>query len=227
MNNNQGQKDNNQVKGNSVLLTIIAVSTLLVAVIGATFAYFTASISGNNTASSVIVNASNIASITYNNTNVLTLDNAYPGQYSNEITFTVATTKATDVAIPYRIVWASVSNNFANKGDLVYRITGAKSTSSDAANSGGWTTAPSTIVAGGEPITILDNTFPVSNTVTTHTYQMQMHFKETGTNQNSNQGKSFTGKVEVKLNDGDNYSDTKYYTSSAPQGTTTEPTSAY
>ena len=35
-------------KRNTVLLTVIAIATLLVAVVGATFAYFSADISGNN-----------------------------------------------------------------------------------------------------------------------------------------------------------------------------------
>ncbi len=42
-------------KSNTMLLTVIAIATLLVAVIGATFAYFTAAISNTETASTVIV----------------------------------------------------------------------------------------------------------------------------------------------------------------------------
>lgn len=45
---------------NTLLLTVIAIATLLVAVIGATFAYFTAQLSGSEDSSSVIVTAANL-----------------------------------------------------------------------------------------------------------------------------------------------------------------------
>ena len=57
--------ENSNRKGNTILLTVIAVATLLVAVVGATFAYFTASVSGNESAKSVIVNAATIGTITF------------------------------------------------------------------------------------------------------------------------------------------------------------------
>ena len=60
---------NETKKGNTVLLTVIAVATLLVAVVGATFAYFTASVAGNDTASSVVVKTAQIGTITYTNGN--------------------------------------------------------------------------------------------------------------------------------------------------------------
>jgi hypothetical protein len=54
--------DNN--RQNTLLLTVIAVATLLVAVIGATFAYFTARTTGTETTSTVVVTAARLA-ITY------------------------------------------------------------------------------------------------------------------------------------------------------------------
>lgn len=45
---------------NTLLLTVIAVATLLVAIVGATFAYFTASISGNDISTPMNVSAANL-----------------------------------------------------------------------------------------------------------------------------------------------------------------------
>lgn len=45
---------------NTLLLTVIAIATLLVAVIGATFAYFTAQLGGSEDSSTVIVTAANL-----------------------------------------------------------------------------------------------------------------------------------------------------------------------
>ena len=47
-------------KSNTVILTIILSATFLVVMVGATFAYFTAKVSGNDTASSVIVNTASL-----------------------------------------------------------------------------------------------------------------------------------------------------------------------
>lgn len=45
-------------KNNTILLTVIAIATLLVVVTGATFAYFAAVVKGNDTASSISIKAS-------------------------------------------------------------------------------------------------------------------------------------------------------------------------
>ena len=60
--------DNNNNQ-NTLLLTVIAVATLLIAVVGATFAYFTANTTGTETASTIVVTAARLE-ITYeDNTN--------------------------------------------------------------------------------------------------------------------------------------------------------------
>lgn len=48
-----------------MLLTVIAVATLLVAVVGATFAYFSVTVSGSNTATNVTGQTGKIATLTY------------------------------------------------------------------------------------------------------------------------------------------------------------------
>ena len=55
----ENNRDNSGRK-NTILLTVIGVSTLLVALVGATFAYFTAQLSGNPTNDNV-----NITTDTY------------------------------------------------------------------------------------------------------------------------------------------------------------------
>ena len=46
-------------KNNTVLLTVIGIATLLVAVVGATFAYFSAQLSGTENQSTMTIQASN------------------------------------------------------------------------------------------------------------------------------------------------------------------------
>lgn len=212
-------------KGNTILLTVIAIATLLVAIVGATFAYFTASVTGNTDASSVVIKTTSIGNVTYENGTELKLDNAYPGAYSNKITFTVSVTD-NDAAMPYELKWVNITNDFVlgaeDKAELVYSLAGTATKggtvvdlSEDTTYEGGFAAVPTvattigtgSLAAGGD----------------THTYEMQVHFKETATDQNSNQGRTFIGKIEVATSG----SDTTYYNSENTDGTATKPTSAY
>lgn len=202
-------------KGNTVLLTVIAIATLLVAIVGATFAYFTASVQGNETASSVVVTTASLGTITYQNGTELVLENAYPGAYSNEITFTVASEDNT-IVLPYEIKWVNISNNFVDKTDLVYTLNGT-------ASNGGTlvTAAQSETVVPSAATTIGAGSLAVGGD--THTYTMRVHFKETAADQNSNQGRTFVGKIEVSTGG----TDSLYYNDLNKSGTSSRPTSAY
>ena len=231
---------NDNKKGNTVLLTVIAVATLLVAVVGATFAYFTATVAGNDAASSVIVSTAKIGQITYTNGNTITLDNAYPGAKSNEITFTVKSSNDSTVDINYTLKWAFVENTFddeitdadghtttGNPADLEYYLLGTTSKSGTVvalANNNHRAVAPTADVVIGNGV--------LKPAGDTHEYTMYVVFKETGNNQNVNQGRAFTGKVVV-LTDDQNYGDgtavdengsTTYYNNGNQDGTATQPT---
>lgn len=77
------EKNNN---GNTILLTVIGVATLLVALVGATFAYFSATIN-NEQAESIIMQTATPVGLKYRG-GTLALDNIVPGD-SKEGTFTV------------------------------------------------------------------------------------------------------------------------------------------
>ena len=75
-------------RGQSILLTVIGVATLLVSIIGATFAYFTVQVTGNNTASSINVKTADVAGVVFSDGPAITATNVYPG-YSKAKTFTI------------------------------------------------------------------------------------------------------------------------------------------
>ena len=196
-------------KSNTVILTIILSATFLVVMVGATFAYFTAKVSGNDTASSVIVNTASLGTITYTNGTELKLENAYPGATSETKTFTVAADASATANVNYSLNWTNVTNGFVNKEDLVYTLTGANS---DASNT------TTTLVTKTNEVAPSANTLIGSSVLKpgeTHTYSLTVNFKETGSDQNANQGKAFTGKIEVSTGD--------YYNDANQSGTTTAP----
>ena len=66
-------------KNNTILLTVIAIATLLVVVTGATFAYFAAVVRGNDTASSISIKASETGqTLTLGGGEQVNLTNIYP-----------------------------------------------------------------------------------------------------------------------------------------------------
>ncbi len=203
-------------KNNTILLSVITVASLLVAVVGVTYAYFTASVSG--TASSVIVNAQNLAKITYSGGSSVSLQNALPGAVTSPQTITVQASNNGTSSIKYTLKWKDVSNGFnlAGHNDIVYTLKGTSSTGSTG------------VVAAHN-----DTTAPTSDSIIgsgtikpgeKHTYTLTVKFKETGSDQNSLQGKTFSGKIEVIVNDANNNS--VYYNSANPSGTSTKPSSS-
>lgn len=65
-------------KSNTILLTVIGIATLLVVVTGATFAYFAAIVKGNDTATSIKIQAGNGGTITFGGGEEVTLNNIFP-----------------------------------------------------------------------------------------------------------------------------------------------------
>ena len=79
------EKEKNHKK---VMLLIIGVATLLVALIGATFAYFTALINRPNGEQSVAVTTTTVLGVVYTANDPISLEHALPGDHA-ETTFTI------------------------------------------------------------------------------------------------------------------------------------------
>ena len=86
-------------KGTTVLLTVIGIATLLVAVVGATFAYFTASVTETNETTNVTVTSATLGTITFDHGATLTLGDAatpaYPGAMDSKTFKVTADTEST------------------------------------------------------------------------------------------------------------------------------------
>lgn len=194
---------------NTVFLTIIAIATLLVAVIGATFAYFSVIITGNDTATSTVIRTANIK-ITYTAGDSINLENVEPG-VNGDMTFTVANDG--DRALEYKVKWTNVTNTFpstidgvaGNNDELTYTVnavSGADSIATLAATAA--PTADGYInLNSGNPITIAAGA--------THSYTIHMEFVETSSEQNYNQGRTFSAAVEVELAGNTYYSTDNVY----------------
>lgn len=198
--------------GNTVLLTVIGVATLLVALVGATFAYFSASIK-NDAQESVIITTSAPVGLEYLG-ETLSLPNAIPGD-KKDGTFTVENPADSSFSQTYDLNLLVDVNEFvkdykANNGraedagdaallaeQLVITLTGASN----------GTNTPSVLNSGKFNLT--DSTTPLSEAERKivddqridpgekHTYSITVDFKELNIPQDANQGKSFQAHIEI------------------------------
>ena len=185
----------------------------------ATFAYFTASVQ-NGTGSSVIVKTAEIGTITFNDGTEINLKDALPGA-SQQKTFTITSDTTSTSGVKYGIKFAIDSNDFdTDLGDLVYSL---KGTPSGATSTSGQTVATvneGAIEQASGSIDLGNGTLMPGET---HNYTFIIRFKETGSDQNSNQGKTFKGHLEVTTGDKDG--STLYYNNENSTGTSEMPTS--
>lgn len=95
-------------KKNVVFLTVLAVATLLTAVVGTTFAYFTATVTGDTPAENTITTAT--LSVDYTDGNAINSTLIVPGTVIPSKTITV--TNNSTVNVTYAINWVDLTNDF-------------------------------------------------------------------------------------------------------------------
>ena len=186
-------------RGQAIFLSVIGIATLLVAIVGATFAWFSTTISGKG--ATATVTTASISALNLTGTQVEG-ENVLPGWTSTDASFTISGTVTGSVSVPY----TCEINKTGSVSDLEFRVG-----SDGAANSsaGSWT-------AIGTNTQVVTGNITASNP--SDTYKIAIRFKETGEDQNTQQGKSATATVTCKITGG-----TVYYNSANPGGTTTQP----
>jgi len=169
-------------KGQTIFLSVIGIATLLVAIIGATFAYFTTTM-GNKDAVTGTVTTATISAVTLAGT-TFSGENIMPGWTSGEKTFTISTQSITGTASA-EYACKIVKTGEGNATDFEYQITGADDTTY-----GEWTAVPATATDVATGTIATDNL--------SDAYKIQFRFKETGAEQ-TNQGQTFGASVTCDL----------------------------
>lgn len=200
----------NDNKGQTIFLSVIGIATLLVAIVGATFAWFSATINNPDVLSnSVIITTASLGTITFENGTEINAINIYPGwEATKEVSLTSDANST--VEIPYYIDLNITENTFVDEGETYgyiqyyYEVT---------TSAGGEATAITKenvvdIKAETDKVQLLSKMgvlpaaeIPEGSTEKvgqTHTYIFHFIFPELGSNQNSQQGKSFTGYLSAR-----------------------------
>ena len=169
------------------ILFITGIVLLFLMTVGMSYAFFSASVSGNADAKDMVVEAGTLR-LTYTDSPEIIMQNIKPGQTITK-KVTVKNTGTLDTA--YNLVWQELYNKIG-RNDLVMSYTCERLNSSGTVDGtcAGLTETPV------KTKTITKN-IPIESGVT-HNYTITITFKETGENQNYNQGKSFSGVLGIE-----------------------------
>ena len=185
-------------KGQTIFLSVIGIATLLVAIIGATFAYFTTSMGG--TQGTVNATTAKLGSSTFTAESV-DATAVLPG-WSSEAKNVTVTLGESDVDVSYTCVLTMTANPLT---DLRLAVAGDNAVA-----------AATKTLATGETETKIAEGVLKSGESKTMTYTLT--FAETGADQNAQQSATIAGVVKCST-----AASTVYYNSANPHGTTEEP----
>lgn len=198
-------------KNNTVMLTIIGIATLLIAVVGATFAYFSATLTGTNNEKEYTVRSATVGT-EFNGGADITATGIYPKEEAwGTKTFSIKTTSTKGVSTKYRISLVIDDNDTTadetisdgaghikrfQANALSYTLTAIEA---NAATKGTMPTATETQIADpSQDIVFGEATIYGNDAIeVTQTYTLSMFFKDTGTDQNANQGAQFKGHIAI------------------------------
>ena len=185
-------------KGQSIFLSIIGIATLLVAIIGATFAWFSINVSGNENSSPIGAVAPNLGQVNFNDGVTIDIKELVPGSSSKK-TFTVGQTDPSATGqIKYNIILNVESNTLTPNADgqFVYSLTGSGNTN------------------GGTLAKVESKEVPTESTIIgsgviegyeVHTYEYTIGLNYIDADQNAAQGKEFSGYLSVQIADESKY----------------------
>lgn len=186
-------------KRQMTLLTIVSLLTLFFAVVGATFAYFTITVRGNEEASSVMIRSAKLGQIVFEDGQEINLIKIYPGDYATK-TFTIKNESAeVPAAIRYNVFLVQSNNEFATKNiaEFMHEIIASSKTSTNPASELG-VLAASTVPSPASTAPIFTGVLYGNDT---HSYTYKIGLIENNSNQNTAQGLTFLGKLQVEVED--------------------------
>ena len=159
---------------------------ILFVVIGVSLAYFGITIIGNDTAKGNNVVTGNLE-LTFNDTNELIFNGAFPGDY---ITKTISVKNTGTKEVSYNLVWTKLTNEITNN-ELVIEAT-CKRLNSSGVEEGTCNSISQTPISD----TTIKKNISIEPSVT-HEYNITITFIDTGKPQNYNKNKTFEGKLGI------------------------------
>lgn len=174
------------------IVSISVVTALVIAFIGISYAYFTAGLSGQETASTIVVTGGRMTITYQNNSNNIIVENIYPREeawVTKE--FTVRGTNTTDLDMDYYL-YLTVDNNSFPANALTCSLTGNSVTENQTMASATEVVIP----ASGDVALGSVAKFKTADNVD-HVYTLKIFLKDNNINQNGSQNKTFAGHITI------------------------------
>ena len=175
------------MKDDKKYIYVVAVLLLVVVALGISYAWFSAIITGNDTAKNNKVVTGNLE-LTYTDTNEISLDNVIPG---DSFTKEVSVKNTGTLNAKYNLVWQSLTNTITNN-ELVIEAT-CKRLNSSGTVDGTCESISQTPVSSNK----IKSNISIEPGIT-HVYTIKVTFIDTGKPQNYNKNKSFNGKLGIE-----------------------------
>ncbi|MDO4341770.1 MAG: hypothetical protein Q4C44_03390 [bacterium] len=205
----------NEGKNNTVMLTVIGIATLLIAVVGATFAFFSAQLSGSDTEYKV-VSATIGTEFTGGDEVVATGIFPQDAAWATKV-FSIKSTSSLGVETKYNIALtvdandvtedATISSTGAAGGTIKAFSANALSYSLTATETGANSAHPGTMPKTTGQVKIADATKTINlgqatvygngDTTVTQTYTLSLFFPRTDADQNADQGAQFKAHIAI------------------------------
>ena len=181
-------------KGQTIFLSIIGIATLLVAIIGATFAWFSITVTGNENPSDIVITSGTLGQVSFVDGTNIEIDNLMPGNYTTK-TFTVSQTDTQATGkIAYNIVLNVKTNTLTPNANHQF-VHSLKSSG----NTNGGTLA--TLTSSEVPTKSIVIGSGVIEGYEVHTYEYTIGLNNINEDQNQAQGKQFSGYLSVVIAD--------------------------
>ena len=176
------KEPNHLFDSESLILLISVVAINVLCIIAVSYAYFTAQIKGNDSAQPIEVLMGTMK-VKYLDSDAVTLDNAYPGDYLTN-KFNIKNEGSLPAA--YKIKVNIVTNNFGDKNDLVYSLK----------KNGTEVVEETTLPVNSDYIYTSESLAKGG----TDKYELMVKFKEdmVNRNQNDNKNKTLNFKIEIE-----------------------------
>ena len=178
------------------ILIIVAAFLVLSLVTTASYAYFVASLQGNENASNNVITTGDVALYFSDDDLNIKLSNAYPTQ---SVIKEFGIVNIGNVDTIYNVYLSNIINTFADKNDLVFTIESvdAQDMFPNVISATGCSNLNERVVPSvvGEESNIVSSCQISPGQL--HLYRMTITFKDDGTNQDDNKGKKFSAVVSV------------------------------
>lgn len=189
----------NYVKRNrkTFIYAIITILSFVAVSIGATYAFFAATIIGNNDNGDVTIKTAHVYAV-YEAENMINADGIMPG-FSDTLRFSVTnTSEVPDAYGNYSLIWI-IDTNEIDDNSFVYELVGKTYYNGEEVSES--SIPHNRIINLGEfrvpaMSTVLGT--GLINTGITHKYELTIKFKETGENQNELRNKTFKSQIVAK-----------------------------